>query len=83
MALIILLLGIIAPRLVLVFLWLFTPIINSVFSNWIYPLLGIIFLPFTTLLYVLLIGSRGITSIWDWIIIIIGLLLDMYSYSNT
>ncbi len=42
------------PRLALLFVWLFTPLVNRAFSGGILlPLLGIIFLPFTTLIYVL------------------------------
>ena len=41
------------PRLGVLALWLFTPLVNRAFDTIIVPILGIIFLPFTTLVYVL------------------------------
>lgn len=37
-----------APRLALFFLWILTPLVSRGFGSFIVPLLGIIFLPFTT-----------------------------------
>jgi hypothetical protein len=52
------------PRLALLFVWLFTLLVNRSFSGGILlPLLGIIFLPFTTLIYVLVyIPGIGVTG---------------------
>ena len=76
------LIGAFAPRIALVLLWLFTPLVNLVFSSWIWPLLGVIFLPFTTLLYVLLAVS-GPMSFWGWLIVGMGLILDLGSYGQS
>ena len=66
------------PRLALLFLWLFTPMVNSVFHGaWLWPLLGIIFLPFTTLMYVLVVAPLGPTNIWGWFAVLMGLLIDL------
>ena len=46
-------LGLFAPRIVTLFIWIFTDRVSIAFSSWVWPLLGIIFLPFTTLFYVL------------------------------
>jgi hypothetical protein len=43
----------VAPRLVLIPMWLVRPQINAAFDSWIWSLLGIIFLPNTTIMYVL------------------------------
>src|SRR2546421_7733378 len=65
------------PRLALLIVWLFTPLVNRAFDTFIIPLLGIVFLPFTTLLYVFLyipgIGLTGRGLFW----IGIGAFLDM------
>ena len=47
-----------APRLIVVFAWIARPAyFGAVFDTWIFPLLGLIFLPFTTLIW-LLVGRR-------------------------
>ena len=47
-------LGAVAPRIALVLLWIFTPAVNLAFGGaWLWPLLGLIFLPFTTLILTL------------------------------
>src|SRR5205807_10625711 len=72
------------PRLVLLFTWLFTPFVSRAFhATFILPLLGIIFLPFTTLMYVFLyIPGIGLTG-WGWFWIVIGVLLDMGAYGGS
>jgi hypothetical protein len=66
------------PRLITFFIWLARPLFFSVAfgGNLIWPLLGIIFLPFTTLLYSLL-WTPGIGLIgFDWAFIIVAFLID-------
>jgi hypothetical protein len=72
------------PRLALFFVWLFTPLVNRAFHNtFIWPLLGIIFLPFTTLMYVLVYNPLvGVTG-WGWLWVILGFVLDISSYSSS
>ncbi len=72
----------VAPRVVLVFAWLFSDRWDVVWQGqWIWPLLGIIFLPFTTVMYLLAWqpagpGGANIEG-WDWMWIILGLILDL------
>ncbi len=50
------LIGLIAgffPRIALFVVWISTNLVDRAFGPWIIPLLGLIFLPFTTLIYVL------------------------------
>ena len=72
------------PRLALLFVWLFTPLVTRAFHFTIlWPLLGIIFLPFTTLMYVLVYNPlTGVTG-WAWLWVILGFLLDMSSYTSS
>lgn len=72
--------GLLAPRVAFVFLWLFTPLTKQAFNTWIFPLLGLIFLPYTTLFYCLVAAPLGPTSFWGWSIVLIGLLLDLRSF---
>ncbi len=72
----------VAPRVVLVLAWIFSDRWEVVWQgNWIMPLLGIIFLPFTTIMFLLawqpaLAGGANIEG-WDWMWILIGLFLDI------
>ena len=80
------LLAVFAPRLALLFLWLFTPLVSAAFDTWFWPLLGVIFAPFTTLMYVFVVAPLGSTNIWGWLCMILALLVDARnwydSYSN-
>ena len=45
--------GFIGPRFALLLWWIFGDKVDAAFSSWIWPLLGLLFLPWTTLAYVL------------------------------
>jgi hypothetical protein len=66
-----------APRLALLFLLFFTNLFERAFDGWFIPLLGIIFLPFTTLMYVFAAAPLGSTNAWGWFSVLLGLLLDL------
>ena len=72
------LLGGIFPRFALLVLWIARPArIDAAFDTFLLPLLGIIFLPFATLIYVLLYTpGRGLVG-WDWFWVIVAGLLDI------
>ena len=74
-----------APRLMLVFFWIARPtIMSTVFDTFLLPLLGFIFLPFTTLMYVLLyLGStpNGIAGA-DWLWLALAVVLDLANHSG-
>ena len=72
------------PRLALLFVWIFTNLVNRAFHNtFIWPLLGIIFLPFTTLFYVFAYNpALGLTG-WGWLFVIIGFVIDISSYGSS
>jgi hypothetical protein len=77
-------LGAIAPRLLFVMIWIARPeYVDAVFTTWVFPLLGVIFLPFTTLLWLLLdsppVGVHGL----DWLWIGIAVVLDLGHYAGT
>jgi hypothetical protein len=76
----------ILARLALLFVWLFTPLVNRAFhGGWILPLLGIIFLPITTLVYVLVYYISGSVTGWGWLWVVLAVLLDLgaHSYNAT
>jgi hypothetical protein len=72
----------VAPRFFLILAWLFSDRWRVVWQgDWLVPLLGIIFLPFTTVMYMLVWKPTGIDG-WDWLWILLGLFLDITQYQQ-
>jgi hypothetical protein len=72
----------VAPRVVLVLAWIFSDRWQIVWSGqWLLPLLGIIFLPFTTVMYMLTWKPTGIQG-WDWLWIGLGVFLDITKWAQ-
>jgi hypothetical protein len=76
------LLAAISPRLALVLVWILTNLVDRAFEGFLLPLLGLIFLPFTTLLYVLAYRPVVGVSGWGWFFVFLGLLFDLGSYGG-
>ena len=71
-----------APRFFLVLAWIFSarwPIVWQ--GDFLVPLLGIIFLPYTTIMYMLTWSPLGVQGS-DWLWIILGLVIDLASYAQ-
>ena len=69
------------PRLLDALLWLFWPQFTLAFkSDFLVPLLGVLLLPWTTLMYVL-VAPGGVVG-WDWLWIGLSLLADIASYAS-
>jgi hypothetical protein len=71
-----------APRLVIILAWLFSDRWDAVWDTWIWPLLGFIFLPYTTIMYVLVWNIATGVSGWDWLWIGLGVLLDIMKWAQ-
>ena len=70
-------------RVALLVVWLSTPLVSRAFhGDWLLPLLGIIFLPITTLAYVLVYYIYGGVTGWGWLWVILALLLDLGAHSS-
>ena len=54
---------------------------NLAFNSLIMPILGIIFLPWTTIAWTLFSGPNGIAG-FDWVWVGIGLAVDIVSYTS-
>jgi hypothetical protein len=72
------------PRFALFILWVARPsMVDAAFDGFILPVLGIIFLPFTTLIYVVLYTPRvGVTG-WDWLWIGLAVMCDISHWAAT
>lgn len=75
------------PRLALFCIWIARPVIfDAALGSTFLAILGILFLPFTTLMYVLLWTPEGLSGI-DWLFVALGVVIDVTStagsaYSN-
>jgi hypothetical protein len=71
----------IGPRIALGAWWIFGDKVDAAFSTWVWPLLGLVFLPWTTLFYVIAWAPiGGVSGAW-WIFVAIGVALDIATYS--
>jgi hypothetical protein len=61
---------------------IFTNLVDRAFEGFLLPLLGLIFLPFTTLLYVLAYKPVVGVSGWGWFLVFLGVLFDLGSYGG-
>lgn len=68
------------PRIAALVWWLFWPVRwNLAFNTVLWPILGIIFLPWTLLMYVILFPVIGF---WDWLILILAIIVDLGSFGG-
>ena len=69
------------PRLGILVWWLINPVrFMAAFGTWIWPLLGFILLPWTTLMY-LIVFPGGMAG-FDWIWLGLGVLADVASHAG-
>lgn len=70
-------------RLALLVLWVTTPLVTRVFSgNWVLPLLGLIFLPIASLVYIMVYTLNGSVSGWAWAWVAAGVLADFAAHAS-
>ena len=73
---------VLGPRFGGLIWWLANPALwsRAFNSSWLWPLLGIIFLPWTTLMYVIVFPG-GVVG-WDWLWMGLGVVSDIAWYSG-
>ena len=69
------------PRVALVVIWIATDLVDRAFTTWLIPLLGLIVLPFTTLVYAIawVPGVHLGNGRWVWVAIAIAIELIGYA----
>ena len=78
MHILVILLGLLVPRIMLLLLWFFTNWFRGVFQWWLWPVLGFIFLPATLLRYSMVQNwFHGVWGVWQIAGLIIALILDI------
>ena len=73
------LLALIGPRVALFFVWLGTDLVDRAFDGFVVPVLGFVFLPWTTLTYALVYDGNDVSPV-GWLFVALGLLADVSSY---
>jgi hypothetical protein len=76
-----LLFAVLGPRFAVLAIWLFGDRVELAFDGWFLPLLGLLFLPWTTLMYLLVWSFPGGVSGAEWIVVALGVVLDIGTYS--
>ena len=78
------LLALIAPRVVSVLLWLLTPFFRAAFaSNLLLLVLGIVFMPFTTLAYAWAVNQEGgVHSTFAIVVMVVAVIVDFSSFEG-
>jgi hypothetical protein len=71
------LLAFLGPRLVIFLLWLFTSYMSRAFDNFLLPLLGFLFLPWTTIAFAIAQNELGGPSGIGLLVIVLGFLGDV------
>ena len=70
------------PRAGILFWYIFDPSRwQHTFAFWLWPLLGSVFLPWTTLMYVI-VYPGGVNGL-DWLWLALALVVDLFSYSGS
>ena len=76
------LVALLLPRLALVLIWLFTDWFAAVFDLWLWPVLGFLFLPYTTLAYMAAILNTGAVTLAWGILIVLAVIVDIGHYDR-
>jgi hypothetical protein len=69
--------ALITPRFVMAILWLFTDYLNRAFGDFIWPFLGFLFLPTTTIGFALAQNEFDGVSGWGLFFVLLGFSLDV------
>ncbi len=74
--------GAFVPRITLFFVWVFTDYVTRAFQSFIWPLLGLLIMPYTTLAYsFVFVPGVGVTGMrWFWVAL--GIILDVCSWGG-
>ena len=74
------------PRLAFLIYWLVFPArVDLILNGWVLPLLGLIFFPWTFLMYVIVaspVPGLGLVGFWDWLFMGMALLADIAGYAG-
>jgi hypothetical protein len=71
------------PRAGIILWWLINPDRwDTAFDTWVWPVLGFIFLPWTTLMFVA-VAPFGNVANWDWLWLALAFFIDLTSWGSS
>jgi hypothetical protein len=69
------------PRLGILAWWIFSDLLGRAYGSWVVPVLGFLFLPWTTIAYAMMWGfSSDRVSGVEWLVVAFALWLDVATY---
>ena len=74
------LLSLIGPRVALAYVWIFTGFVDRAYDETWVPVVGFIFLPWTTLVYALAHDGSGLSAL-GWFFVVLALIGDVSSHA--
>lgn len=80
MGCLIFLLSLIGPRVALGWLWIFTNFVDRAYDNMLVPVLGFVFLPWTTMIYALAHDGDGVSTV-GWFFVALAVMGDLSSFA--
>jgi hypothetical protein len=69
------------PRFAIIAMWLFGDRVDHAFGSALWPLLGLLVAPWTTLMYLLAWSPVGGVSGGEWLLVGLGVALDLATYA--
>ena len=69
------------PRFAIIAMWLFGDRVDAAFGSALWPLLGLLVAPWTTLMYLLAWSPVGGVTGGEWVIVGLGAALDVATYA--
>jgi hypothetical protein len=69
------------PRFAIIAMWLFGSRVDAAFSSALWPLLGLLVAPWTTLMYLIVWSPIGGVSGAEWILVGLGIAADIATYA--
>jgi len=66
-----------APRVAIVLVVVFSDYLGRAYDTWVWPLLGFVFMPLTTLAYAWAINVRGSVEGVHLVVVVLAVLLDL------
>jgi hypothetical protein len=77
----VLLLALFAPRVAFALMWIFGNRVDLAFDSWVWPLLLLVFLPWTGIVYTLLWSPAVGVDGAEWILVGLAIAVDIASWS--
>jgi hypothetical protein len=75
--------GLLTPRVAIVLIWLFSDMLSRAYETALWPVLGFLFMPYTTLAYMaaMLGGEGSVSGLW-LVLVVVAVLADLGFFSQ-